>query len=51
MIINVLKVVKVGVTVASLGLGIAQQHIANKEIDRKIAEKVAEALSKQVKGS
>ncbi len=51
MFINTYKVVKIGVTVASLGIGLAQQHLANKEMDRKIARKVSEALSKQVKGS
>lgn len=43
------KVIKIVVSVASVGLSIASGIIANKELDNKIAEKVAEAVAKQVK--
>lgn len=40
-------IVKVVVTAASIGLGLVQNKIANKELDDKIAVKVAEAIAKQ----
>lgn len=44
---TVFTIVKVVVSVASIGLGLVQNKIANKELDDKIAVKVAEALAKQ----
>lgn len=41
---NALKIVKVAVQVVSIGVTIATSIIASKELDAKIAEKVAEAL-------
>jgi len=43
----VFTIVKAVVSVASIGLGLAQNKIASKELDDKIAIKVAEALAKQ----
>lgn len=45
--IDVMKVVKVVVTVAGVGVTLAQSYLANKELDAKVAEKVAEALENQ----
>lgn len=44
---TVFTIVKVVVSVASIGLGLVQNKIANKELDDKIAVKVAEALANQ----
>ena len=41
-------IIKGVVTVVSIGLGIAQNKIANKELDDKIAVKVTEELAKQL---
>lgn len=43
----VFTIVKVVVSAASIVLGIAQSKIANKELDDKIAIKVAEEIAKQ----
>ena len=42
--INVQKVIKVAVAVAGVGVTLAQSYFAAKELDQKVAEKVAEAL-------
>ena len=42
--INVMQVVKGLVFVAAVGVSAAQSFIAGKELDSKVAEKVAEAL-------
>ena len=41
---NAMKVVKVAVTVAGVGIALAQAWFADKDLDNKVAEKVAEAL-------
>lgn len=41
-----LKVIKLGVTVASIGITLATNYFADKELDDKVAKKVAEALAK-----
>lgn len=43
---NVLKVVKLAVTVASIGISLVSSHLASKELDAKVAAKVAEAVAK-----
>lgn len=43
---NVMNIVKIGVAVLSVGVGIAQNYLNEKELDKKVAEKVAEALAK-----
>lgn len=43
--INVGLVIKVAVGVASLAIGFAEKVLANKELDAKVAQKVAEALA------
>lgn len=45
--IDASKVIKVAVTVLGVGVTLAQSYIAGKELDQKVAEKVAEALEKQ----
>ena len=42
--IDAMKIVKVAVTVAGVGVALAQSFMADKELDKKVAEKVAEAL-------
>lgn len=42
---------KLGVAVVGAGVTLAQNYFEKKEIDTRIAEKVAEALQNQVKGS
>ena len=37
-------VLKGALTVASVGIALGQSYFANKELDEKVAEKVAEAL-------
>lgn len=44
--VNVMNVVKIGVSVLSVGVAIAQNYLNEKELDKKVAEKVAEALQK-----
>lgn len=44
--VNVMNVVKIGVAVLSVGVGLAQAYLSEKELDKKIAEKVAEAIQK-----
>ena len=43
---NVMNIVKIGVGVLSVGVAIAQNYLNEKELDKKVAEKVAEALAK-----
>jgi hypothetical protein len=43
---NVMKVAKVVVTVASVGVSLAASYFADKELDEKVAKKVADALAK-----
>ena len=45
--IDVSKVIKIAVTVVGVGVTLAQSYIAGKELDQKVAEKVAEALENQ----
>lgn len=45
--INVGLVVKIAVGLASIAIGFAEKAIANKELDTKVAQKVAEALASQ----
>ena len=44
--VNVMNVVKIGAVVLSVGATLAEKFVAEKELDKKIAEKVAEALAK-----
>lgn len=41
-----LKVIKIVVSVASIGVGLASNYFADKELDKKVADKVAEAFAK-----
>lgn len=47
MTFNALKVAKIVVSVASIGVSIAANYFADKELDDKVAKKVAEALAKK----
>lgn len=47
---NVLSIVKLGVSVLSMGLSLAMSIIAKKELDATVAEKVAEAIANSTKG-
>ena len=42
----VLKIVKVAVTVIGVGVTLATNYFADKELDDKVSKKVAEALAK-----
>ena len=42
--INAMKIIKIVVTVAGVGVTLAQGYLADKDLDKKVAEKVAEAL-------
>lgn len=42
--IDALKIVKVAALVVGVGVSIAQSWIADKELDNKVAEKLADAL-------
>ena len=42
--IDAMKIVKIAVTVAGVGITLAQSYFADKDLDKKVAEKVAEAL-------
>lgn len=44
---NVLKIVKIVISVASLGLSVVSSVVAKKELDETVAKKVAEALANQ----
>ena len=45
--INVMKVVKVVATVAGIGVTLVQGYLADKDLDQKVADKVAKALENQ----
>lgn len=42
--IDAMKVIKVVVTVAGVGVSLAQAYLADKDLKKKVAEEVAEAL-------
>lgn len=42
--IDAMKIVKVAVTVLGVGVTLAQAYFADKDLDNKVTEKVAEAL-------
>ena len=44
---KVMNVIKVGVTVLGVGATLAQTYFEKKDLDAKVAEKVAEALNKK----
>lgn len=46
---NVLTIIKLGISVISIGVSIATSIIAKKELDVTVAEKVAEAIAKSTK--
>lgn len=46
--INVIKVLGIGATVLGIGANLLADYVGKKELDEKVAEKVAEALSKTV---
>lgn len=46
-----LKVIKIAVSVASVGVTLATSYFADKELDNKVAKKVAEQLAKAGKES
>ena len=46
---NVLTLVKLGISIVSIGISIATSIIAKKELDVAVTEKVAEALAKSTK--
>lgn len=41
------NIIKIGVTVAGVGVTLAQSYFASKDLDKKVNEKVAEVLKKQ----
>lgn len=43
---NVLTIIKLGISIVSIGVSIATSIIAKKELDVTVAEKVAEAIAK-----
>ena len=43
---NVLKAVKIAVAVAGVGVTLASNYFADKDLDSKVAKKVGEALAK-----
>ena len=49
--ISAMDVVKIGVSVLGVGVTLAQSYFSKKELDEKVAEKVAEALKTQAKES
>lgn len=49
--INAGMIIKIAVSVASLAIGLAEKTLASRELDRKVASKVAEALQNQAKES
>lgn len=42
--IDAMKIIKVVVTVAGVGVSLAQGYLADKDLKKKVAEEVAEAL-------
>lgn len=49
--INAGLVVKLVVGIASIGIGIAEKVVADKELNRKVAKEVAKAIKNQAVGS
>ena len=49
--IDMAKVAKVGVTLAGVIVTLAQGYLADKDLDKKVADEVAKALKNQAKGS
>ena len=47
---KVLKVAKILVSVASIGVSLAASYFADKDLDDKVAKKVAETLAKNTNG-
>lgn len=47
---NVLAIIKLGVTIVSIGVSIVTSIIAKKELDATVTEKVAEAIAKSMEG-
>lgn len=47
---NVLTLIKIGVSILSVGVSLATSIIAKKEMDLTITEKVAEAIANSAKG-
>lgn len=47
---KLMKIVKVVVPVASIGVTLAANYLSGKELDEKVSAKVAEALSKNSDG-
>lgn len=43
---NVFKVVKIAVSIASIGVTLLSNYVSKRELDDKITEKVAEAIAK-----
>lgn len=44
--VNLIKVAKIAVSVGSIAVSLATSYFADKELDNKIAKKVAEELAK-----
>ena len=44
--VNVMNIVKIVVGLSSIGIGLAQNYLDKKDLDTKIAEKVAEEVQK-----
>lgn len=47
---KLLKIVKIVVPVASIGVTLAANYLSGKELDEKVSKKIAEALSKSTEG-
>lgn len=47
---NVISIIKIGVTIVSIGASVVGSIIAKKELDATVASKVAEALNNSTKG-
>lgn len=44
---NTTKIIKIGLTIASIGVSLAASFIGEKELDKKVADKVAEAMKSE----
>ncbi len=48
---KLMNLAKIGVTVAGVGITLAQNYFANKDLDNKVQEQVAKVLENQAKES
>ena len=48
---TIMSIIKFGLTVAGVGIGLGQSWFSKKELDETVAKKVAEALEQKTKES